>query len=111
MSDYSLDDSKGKEFLYWLRKRIENVYKDNDSEILSKLDKIIYDTTIVPNTIPPSTIDFICAKYFNNFHQDHNFVVDLFGEVKENHINEQIRSFIINMIANIFRSSKNKSLA
>lgn len=101
-----LDDLSSKEFLYWLRKRLVNKYQE-DPEILKKIDDIIYWHSIVPHIINPSTIDLICSKYWNTFHEKDNFMLnDIFGGEFYSAKQEEIRNFVISMIAEVFRSSR-----
>lgn len=102
----SLDSGNHKEFLYWLRKRLQHFYKEKDEQVLKSLDKIIYNTKIVPDTIPISTIDSICSRYWKEFQEnDEDILEDIFGEEFNSTQKEKIRFFVIGMIADIFKIS------
>lgn len=102
----SLDCFSHKKFLYWLRKRLQHLYKEKDENILKSIDKIIYNTRIVPNIIPPSTIDSICSRYWKEFMEnDEHILDDVFGEEFNSEQKNKIRFFVIGMIADIFKLS------
>lgn len=102
----SLENSKHKDFLFWLRKRLQYYYQEKNENILSSLDKIIYNTKIVPDIIPPSTIDSICSRYWKDFQEkDEDILKDIFGEEFNSTQKDKIRFFVIGMIADIFKIS------
>lgn len=101
-----LDSKDRKEFLYWLSKRLTNKYQE-DSEVIKRLNEIIYYTTIVPNCVDNDTIDRISAKYFNTFiERDASVLNDIFGGDYYSDKQEEIRTFVISMIAEVFRVSE-----
>lgn len=102
-----LDNDNHKEFLCWLRNRIQNRYKESDPEIFRKLDYIIFNTVVVDQMVPDSVIDSICSRYFDTFHaKDISVLQDVFGDKFYSETEEQIRNFVIVMIGEIFKSSR-----
>ena len=101
-----LDSKTRKEFLYWLSKRLVNKYQE-DKEIVDKLNEIVYYTTIVPNCIPNETIDTISSKYFSTFIEKDLFLLgDIYGGEYYSEKQEEIRRFVVSMVAEVFKTSK-----
>lgn len=102
-----LNSAESRQFLSWLKLRLVNKYKEEDKDVLSKIDEIIYYHTIVPNMVDQGTINKICQEYFGAFHKDDNFLLrDIFGGEFYSDQQEQIRSFVISMVSNILKSGQ-----
>lgn len=97
----------GNEYLRWIRNRIANTYKEKDPEILSKLDKIIYNYKLVPVTLPESTINKVCSRYWDTFCLDNNqwILEDIFGEQTVDDQKDNIRSFVMGMLSDIMKTN------
>lgn len=107
MGDNLLDDCGGNEYLKWIRNRIVNTYKETDKDIISRLDKIIYNYKLVPTTVKPSVIDKICSRYWNNFCNDDNqwMLEDIFEQGIVDTQKENIRLFVIGILAELLKDS------
>lgn len=99
MQNITLDSKSHKDFLLWLRKRLENKYKEKDQSVLKRLNEIIYAHRLIPGSLPPDTIDAICVKYFERFvpKKDQDVLREAFGQELVDQQNNNIRQFVISM--------------
>ncbi len=112
MSDNLIDDCGAHEYLIWIRNRIANHYKETDSEIISKLDNLIYNYRLIPTTLDSAVINKICARYWSNFcDNEHHDLLDYIFE-RDNHDSqkESIKSFVIGMLSDLLQQKQEKGV-
>lgn len=106
-----LDTVEDKKFLYWLRQRLANKYGEKNNDILTRIDDIIYNSTIVKNTIPKKVLQTICEKYFDIFYdpEDIRLLDDILENNFKNNKEKQAMNFVISMLSEIFKSTTTRN--
>ena len=91
-----------KDFLSLLASRLKHKYKESE-EILSKLNNIQSEYTIIPKKIDITTIDKICKKFYYDFDMDKCTDIKL-GYTEEER--NRIRIMMVNIVNEFSKCSK-----
>lgn len=87
---------KDKEFLVWLKNRLDNKYNE-DRLVINALDHIITTKTLVSEMIDIETIDKICNKVWPNFDGTNSGDIIGISEYSESE-KEEIRKCVTGII-------------